>query len=88
MGRRSSTSRIHRDVTQANGQDGSNQKSTLVRFEVDVTVFTVARVVERFISPGGRSVRDGSGAVRDGPKTSGLYVPDCWTYPADAQAME
>ena len=50
IGRSFSTSRIQREVTQANGQAGSNQKSTLVRFEVDATIPTVALVVERFIS--------------------------------------
>ena len=50
IGRCFSTSRIQREVTQANGQAGSNQKSTLVRFGVDATVSTVALVVERFTS--------------------------------------
>src|SRR5690348_434465 len=57
IGRSFSTSKIQREVTQANGQAGSNQKSTVVRFGVDVTISTVALMVERFTSLAAASAR-------------------------------
>jgi hypothetical protein len=60
-----------------------------VRFGVDVTISTVALMVERFTSLGRGECPAPHGPARDGRKATGHLVPDFRTYLASGpSAME